>query len=166
MAGATHYRKRGIRLSTSLLENENRPEESIPDESSGSPQSWDGLQAETEQVLRRLQIGGRLNGFHYLTYAIMETVKKPDLVRDVVKGLYVDTAFHCGSSASCVERSTRTAILRCWDSETGRAELDKVAGYHVIQRPVTSEFIDLVAAYIRTRYCPSRPGTTTTPERL
>jgi len=84
----------------------------------------------------------------------METVKNPDRVRDMVKGLYVDTASHCGSTASCVERSTRTAILRCWDSEAGRAELDKVAGYHMIQRPVTSEFIDLVAAYIRTRRFP------------
>lgn len=111
-------------------------------------QEWNELQIAVEQTLRRLRISGSLKGFRFLTYALAETVKNPYRTDLITKDLYPEIAKEFCDKDKRVERAIRTAIQTCWNGR-GRDELDRMAGFHLEQRPTNSEFIDLVAAHIR-----------------
>lgn len=106
------------------------------------------LERRAKNVLRRFRIGGNLDGFYFLSTAIAKTVKNSMLANGVTKGLYIEIAKRYGVTPGQVERSMRTAITACW-MRGGHEELNRVAGYRVVERPTNAEFIDLVAAYIR-----------------
>lgn len=100
------------------------------------------------QELRRLCIGGNLRGFYYLAYAVELTAQDPLRVQLITKNLYPDIARRYGASPGGVERAIRTAISVCWD-RGGKGALNQMACYHLIQRPSSSEFIDILSDYIR-----------------
>lgn len=110
----------------------------------------DELLEQVEAELLRLGIPRALVGFRYHTDAIMWAVQEPGCTDFITKELYPDIARRHRVTASQVERSMRTAVQRCWSSER-REALDEMAGYHLTKRPTNSEFIQLVAAYIRRR---------------
>lgn len=103
-----------------------------------------------ERVLRGLHITGKLVGLKYLVYAVSATVRDPDSTRYITKELYPEIAKHFGVTAAAAERAMRTAIQASWD-RGGRETLDKMAGFHLTERPTNSEFLDIVAAYIARR---------------
>lgn len=106
------------------------------------------LEQRVGEILRSLQIPGTLHGHQYLITAISQTVIDPTRVLYITKDLYQDLARQYKSTASGIERDIRHSIKRCW-ARGGREALDQVAGIHLSQRPTNSEFIDLVANYIR-----------------
>lgn len=106
------------------------------------------LEQQVERLLRSLHIGGTLHGLDYLTYAIAKTVREPGSTRYITKELYPEIAGRFDTTSSRVERVIRTAIAHSWE-HTKRETLNKVAGYHLIERPTNSEFIDFSAAHIR-----------------
>ncbi len=107
----------------------------------------DQLPDHVERVLRGLHITGKLDGLRYLVYAVSATVRDPDSTRYITKELYPEIGKHFGVTAAAAERAMRTAIEASWN-RGGRETLDRMAGYHLDQRPTNSEFIDIVAAYI------------------
>ena len=118
------------------------------DKSSGLILENNSLDLQIEEILRRLQIDGTLDGMHFLIHAIHTAVIDPTTPGRITKSIYIDTAAHFGVAPRCIERSMRTAIKISWE-RGGRQELDRIAGYHLIKRPTNSQFIDLVSAYIR-----------------
>ena len=104
----------------------------------------------SEQLLRRLGLSGRLKGFGYATSMIEQVTEDPSAVRLITKSLYPETARHFQASVSAVERDLRTLVHSCW-SHGDRAFLEVVAGRHIPRRPTNSEFLDLVAAYLRSQ---------------
>ena len=117
----------------------------------GPKEAWEkmDLRTKVEITLRRLQVPGTLHGLRYLTVAIEIVTEQPQLINDLTKVLYPMVAEECGSRADRVERSMRTAIGRCWERGDHEAR-NEIAGYHLIERPTSGEFIDFVASYIRT----------------
>lgn len=107
------------------------------------------LQIQSEQTLRRLRITGKLKGLWFLIHAITATVRDPRRTELITKDLYPEIAQAFHTTPSRVERSIRTAITVCW--KEGRAELEEIAGGPLTKRPTNTEFIDLVATYIRFR---------------
>lgn len=105
------------------------------------------LDGQVEAVLRRLKINGTVKGLRYLIYTITETVRDPARTELITKDLYRETARLFQVSPGSVERAIRTAIEISWAE--AREEFDRIAGYHLIERPSNSRFIDLVAYYIR-----------------
>ena len=103
-----------------------------------------------EKTLRRLHITGKLLGLRYLVYAVTETVKDPSRTQLITKDMYPAISNIFYTEAKRVERAIRSAVEVCWNC-AGRDELDQMAGYHLDKRPTNTEFIDLVAAYIRYR---------------
>lgn len=106
----------------------------------------------TEQVsgfLLRLGIPKTIDGHVYLAYAIAETIQDQARTDFITKELYPDIARQYSTTASCVERSMRTAVMRCWKSE--REALCEIAGTMLTERPTNSEFIQFVARHIRNR---------------
>lgn len=100
-----------------------------------------------QQILRRLCIGGNLRGFYYLAYAIELTIKDPFVVQYVTKTLYPVIARRYGVSPSSVERAMRTALNSSWRQD-GKKALNQMLGRHLIERPSTAEFVDMLADYI------------------
>lgn len=107
----------------------------------------DELPKIVERILRSLHITGKLDGLRYLVYAISATVHDPESTRFITKELYPEIGKHFGVTAAAAERAMRTAIQTSWD-RGGRETLDKMAGFHLTERPTNSEFLDIVAAYI------------------
>lgn len=102
----------------------------------------------TEAVLRSLGLTGKLTGFHYTIYMVDKVAEDPGRLRLITKCLYCDTAKCFRTTPSCVERACRTLIQSVW-IRGNRTTLNGLAGYSLTQRPTNSEFIDMLAAYIR-----------------
>ena len=100
------------------------------------------------ETLRCLHITGNLLGFYYLVLSIEETVPNPMRIQLITKDLFVDVARYYEVSPASVDRDVRTAINICW-TRGGKEALDEMACCHLIKRPSPSEFIDIVADYIR-----------------
>lgn len=101
-----------------------------------------------KEELRRLYIPGHVHGFQYLTYMLLDVIPNPSRLDLITKNLYPDTGNAFGVSAGSVERAIRTAIAICWRSK-GRETLDQMACHPLDERPTATEFIDIVADYIR-----------------
>lgn len=102
----------------------------------------------TERVLRCLGVSGKLTGFPYAVYMIERVITEPSCIQLITKKLYPETAKKFGVSMVSVERTTRTLIKACWKNEN-HDFLDYIAGNHLEQCPTNSEFLDLVASYLR-----------------
>lgn len=101
-----------------------------------------------EQLLRRLGVTGRLAGFRYTVSLVEQVAENPECIRLITKRLYPDTARQFGVTASSLERSVRTLVRICWEREEHEF-LDHIAGCHVERRPSNTEFIDVLASYLR-----------------
>lgn len=112
----------------------------------------------TEQTVKNFfaQIGvcDKLSGARYLVCAIMLVLEDSERLYAAMTKLYPAVARQYGSTVSCVEKAMRTCIGRLF--ETGDYErLEEVFGYTVSEetgKPTNTEFISLVADYLRLRY--------------
>lgn len=98
--------------------------------------------------LRRLCIPGHVRGFTYLISILLAVIPDPSRLALVTKSLYPDVARTCGVTCSSVERALRTAISISW-LNGGREVLEEMACHCLKKRPTTTEFLDIVADYIR-----------------
>ena len=98
--------------------------------------------------LRRLGIGSTLRGYNYLAYMLMQVVPDQKQLDLITKNLYPRTSNNFGTSKGSVERAARTAVSVCW-SGPGRSALTQMACHELGKRPTVSEFLDIVADYIR-----------------
>lgn len=104
----------------------------------------------TERLLRCLGASGRLIGFRYAVFMLDRVVEDPDNVLLITKNLYPDTAKQFGVSAASVERGLRTLIRVCW-SHADHSLLDYIAGVRLRRTPTNSEFLDMLAGYLRAK---------------
>lgn len=104
---------------------------------------------DAERLLRLLGVSGKLSGFYYLAYMLELVKQKPDHILLITKGLYRQTAQHFDTSADCVERNVRTLVRACW-RQPDHTLLDRISGYPLTQPPTNTQFIDMLAAYLRT----------------
>ena len=86
--------------------------------------------------------------------AIIKTFENPGIINFVTKELYPTIAKEYGTTSSRVERAIRHAIELAWD----RGDCDVLGdmfGYTVQRskgKPTNSEFIALIADYLRIEY--------------
>lgn len=103
---------------------------------------------DAEQLLRALGATGKLVGFRYLIYMIERVALQPEHIQLVTKCLYPETGRYFGVSANSVERSARTVVEVCWRKED-HSFLEHIAGTQLEHMPTNSEFIDMLAGYLR-----------------
>lgn len=103
---------------------------------------------DAERLLRLLGVTGKLSGFRYAVYMIEQVRDQPDNVLLITKRLYKQTADHFDTSPSCVERNLRILIQNCW-SHLDHDFLNVIAGTQLMYPPTNSQFIDIMAAYLR-----------------
>ena len=104
---------------------------------------------DAERLLRLLGVSGKLSGFYYMVYMLELVKQKPDHILLVTKRLYRQTAQHFNTSTACVERNVRTLVQACW-RQPDHTLLDRISGYPLAQPPTNTQFIDMLAAYLRT----------------
>lgn len=106
------------------------------------------LARRVSEALHCLGIGNTLRGRNYLAYMLMQVVPDPTQLNLITKNLYPETGNHFGVSNGSMERAARTAISVCWRGP-GRDVLANMACLSLDKRPTVSEFLDIVADYIR-----------------
>ena len=104
--------------------------------------------SEAERILRALGITGKLIGFRYTIYMIEQVAEDPDRIQLITKRLYPETASRFGTSPVSVERSLRSLIRNQWE-KGNRSILEGIAGARLSQRPTNTEFVDMLAGYLR-----------------
>lgn len=103
---------------------------------------------DAERLLRLLGVSGKLSGFYFAVYMLEQVQEKPEYVLLITKCLYKQTAQHFRTTSSCVERNLRTLVQACW-RQPDHSLLDYIAGCPLSQPPTNSQFIDILAAYLR-----------------
>ena len=98
--------------------------------------------------LHNLRISPHLRGYHYLAYIIEQVAAAPMRIKNITKDLYPEAAHVFDTDWRAVERNSRTAVTRCWNSPEGRTRLGEIIGHPLLDRPKTAVFIAIVAAYI------------------
>lgn len=113
---------------------------------------WEKNMAEkpldVERLLRALSVTGKLVGFQYAIYMIEQITDDPARVRLITKRLYPETAEQFGTTSSAVERAIRNLIYAVWD-RTDHTLLEHIAGTPIKRPPSNSEFLDMLAGYLR-----------------
>ena len=93
---------------------------------------------DAERLLRMLGASGKLAGFRQTAYMIEQARER----------LYRDTARVFHTSSNCVERNLRTVIQTCW-RYPDHSFLNLIMGIPLVQPPTNTQFIDMLAAYLR-----------------
>ncbi|MCI5704973.1 sporulation initiation factor Spo0A C-terminal domain-containing protein [Candidatus Pseudoscillospira sp. SGI.172] len=101
-----------------------------------------------ERLLRSLGATGKLAGFRCTVYMIERIKEDPEQLQLITKRLYKETGKRFGSSAASVERNLRTLIHFCWN-RTDHSFLEHIAGTPLKNPPTNSEFLDILASYLR-----------------
>ena len=103
---------------------------------------------EVEIILRCLGGCGKYQGFHYLIYAVQQVLEDEGYLLMINKRLYPAVAKQFNSTPGAIERSMRTVVDLCW--QYGNRELfTELAGRNLIDKPSTTEFIDIIASYLK-----------------
>ena len=107
---------------------------------------------ELENLVRReidrLHIPPTLRGHRYLVYIVSQIAADPRRLEGITKDLYRETARRFRTNWKAVERSSRTAIAHCWESDAGQERLCKLAGYQLTERPSISVLAAIIAQHI------------------
>mgnify|MGYP000119806688 CR=1 FL=1 len=101
-----------------------------------------------ERLLRSLGATGKLAGFRCTVYMIERIQENPEQLQLITKRLYRETGKKFGVSAASVERNLGTLIHFCW-SRTDHSFLAHIAGTDLRTPPTNSEFLDMLASYLR-----------------
>ncbi len=106
------------------------------------------------RLIHKVGIPAHIKGYQYLRTAILMTYEDQNLINSVTKELYPSIAKQYNTTSSRVERAIRHAIELAWDR--GDCDvLDDMFGYTVQKakgKPTNSEFIALIADYMRIAY--------------
>lgn len=112
------------------------------------------LELAVTEIIHQVGIPAHIKGYHYLRTAIMLSVNNDEMINSVTKLLYPTVAKQYQTTSSRVERAIRHAIEIAWD----RGDIDvltKIFSYTVHTsrgKPTNSEFIALIADYLRLKF--------------
>lgn len=112
------------------------------------------LEQAISDFMLELGIPAHLRGYQYLRSAVGMCAEDMELVGSVTKLLYPDLAKMYQTTDQKIERAIRNAIEVSW--ERGNSALfEELFGYcngNGYNRPTNSEYIAVVADYIRLKY--------------
>ena len=100
-----------------------------------------------EDTLRQLGVGGNYIAQQRAVTAIQLAIEDEDRLLYVTKNIYLPVAQICGCKWTAVERNLRTVVQRVW--RINPEGLAQMAGYPLSEPPTASDFIEILAHYIR-----------------
>ena len=105
------------------------------------------MQEPIRRTLYHLRITGNYRGTRQLACAVELVLEDDSRLLSVIREIYTPVAERCGCNVETIERNIRTVIFRVW--HTRRKALIELAGYPMDAPPTVSEFIAILADYIR-----------------
>ena len=102
---------------------------------------------EIEDILWMLGITQSYKGYRRMLLILDLALKNESRLEAVTKELYMEAAeqLHCDWKA--LEHSLRTVVRRAWMTNPGF--LQEMAGYHISDYPVNSEFLSIIVGYLQ-----------------
>lgn len=102
-----------------------------------------------ETTLRLLGLNNSYKGFNFLIYGIKLTMKNPNILTYICKGLYLEIAIHYDTSINCVERNIRTAKEAIWQNGNKALLINIFGKTYKSKPPNNAQFIDILAYYMK-----------------
>ena len=99
------------------------------------------------RLIRQLGMTSKYKGYYYVAEAVMMSMELQDYPIKITKDIYPHLAKKFKSTPVNIEHDIRTLVNVCW--EGNRRLLDEIAGYQLEDKPTNSEFIDMLAYYLR-----------------
>ena len=99
-------------------------------------------------LLRRIGMRSSYSGFNYLAYAVALVYEDQTYLRNITRHLYSLVGEKYGVSNICVEGALRTLITGYWNQNEDKI-LSPFLGYPLFEKPTASEFISLLADFLR-----------------
>lgn len=97
-------------------------------------------------TIRKLGATSIHKGFYFLADAIYMTIECRTRVLKVTKDIYPHLSKKYKTTDVNIERCIRAVVDLCW--KKNKNGIDKIAGYHLNNKPTNSEFIDMLAYYL------------------
>ena len=98
-------------------------------------------------TIRKLGATSKYKGYYFVAEAIRMTMEFQERPMKITKDIYPCLATKYKSTPTNIEHDIRTLINVCW--EGNKSFLDEIAGYPLEYKPTNSEFIDMLAYYLR-----------------
>ena len=102
---------------------------------------------EAQKVLRQLGANGSYLGFYYVAFGIAKSIRNPELLTYICKGLYAEIAEHFHVDVKNMERNIRTVVNLIW-KHGDRDLLNEIFGKELTDKPKSAEFMDALSQYI------------------
>ena len=99
-------------------------------------------------LLRKIGMRSTYKGYNYFATAISLTVSDSEYLNNVTKNMYVVVGEHYKTHNYCVEAAIRTLINNYWNQHQDTI-LYPLLGFPLYDKPSTSEFISILADFIR-----------------
>ena len=100
-------------------------------------------------LIRRLGANSKYKGYFFVAEAVKISMGYQYKPLRITKDIYPYLARKYRSTPTNIEHDIRTMVNVCW--EGNKKLLDEIAGYPLEYKPTNSEFIDMLAYYLRRR---------------
>ena len=98
-------------------------------------------------LIRRLGANSKYKGYFFVAEAVKISMGYQYKPLRITKDIYPYLARKYRSTPTNIEHDIRTMVNVCW--EGNKKLLDEIAGYPLEYKPTNSEFIDMLAYYLR-----------------
>ncbi|MCD8153264.1 MAG: sporulation initiation factor Spo0A C-terminal domain-containing protein [Clostridiales bacterium] len=98
-------------------------------------------------LIRKMGATSKYKGYYFVAEAVRMSMEYGEGPVKITKDIYPRLATKYQSTPMNVEHDIRTVINVCW--VTNRDFLERIAGYSLDYRPTNSEFVDILAYYLR-----------------
>lgn len=99
------------------------------------------------RLIRRLGITAKYRGYYFVADAVDIARKSENMPLMITKDIYPSIASKYKATPKSVEHSIRTVVDVCWSNR--KEVLEEVAGYPLDYKPTNSEFVDIIAYYLK-----------------
>lgn len=103
--------------------------------------------ANVYKLIRKLGVTTKYKGYYYVAEAVKMTMEFQEEPMKITKDIYPHLATRFKSTAVNVEHDIRTVVNVCW--MVNKNTLQEIAGYPLNYKPTNSEFVDMLAYYLK-----------------
>ena len=98
-------------------------------------------------LIRTLGATSKYKGYYFVAEAVKLSMGFAEKPVRITKDVYPCLARKFKSTPVNVEHDIRTVINICW--ENNREKIQEIAGYTLEYKPTNSEFVDMLAYYLK-----------------
>jgi len=101
----------------------------------------------TAAIMRHFGLTPCYCGYDALLYAVMRAAEDRTRLRNAALDIYAPVAMLLGTKPANIETNIRTMVQRAW--QVDKEFLSEIAGYHLDGPPSATQFIEILANYVR-----------------